>query len=142
MTEAAARAVLSDDGETISLTVYTEAGAAVPVALLPVRAVVLGNQLIAAAIPKLACREKSKANKRGGDPRAQQRRRDEALCELHNLTGEGKPLEPWSREIAQRLVRFQPLAEETNPERRLMQEVKDSGLPIGSDRIRKVVGRQ
>ena len=152
MSEPAARAVVSDDGSTIWLTAYTEAGDAVPVALLPARAIALAGELIQAAVPKLNGTAQSAitrlaknkpTKRRGGDPHAEQRqRRDEALCELHNLTGEGQPLEAWSRETAQRLVRFQPLPEETDPTRRLMKEVKDSGLPIGSDRIRKVVGKQ
>jgi hypothetical protein len=143
MLEPGARAVVSDDGSTISLTVYTEAGDAVPVALLPVRALALAGELIAAAVPKLNVIERKPTKRRGGDPRAEQRqRRDEAICELHKLTGDGQHVEPWAREWAQRIGRFQPLPVETDPARRLMQEVKDSGLPIGSDRIRKVVGRQ
>ena len=59
MREPAARAVVSDDGATIWLTAYTASGDAVPVVLLPVRAVAVAHALLAAAIPMLACREKS-----------------------------------------------------------------------------------
>jgi hypothetical protein len=42
----------------------------------------------------LACREKSKSSKRGGDPLARQRRqRDEAISALARLSGIGKPIE-------------------------------------------------
>jgi hypothetical protein len=143
MSDPAARAVVSDDGSTIWLTAYTASGDAVSVVLLPVRAVAVAHALLAAAIPMLACREKSKSSKRGGDPRAEQRRRrDEALCDLHNLTGEDKPLEAWSRDIARRLVRFRPMPVETDPERRLVRKIKEIGLPIGRKRIKEIVAKQ
>ena len=147
MTESAVRAVVSDDGETISLTVYTEAGDAVPVVLGPVRAVALAGELIEAAVPRLNVTAQSAvacpAQRRGGDPHAEKRRRrDEALCELHQLTGEGKPLEAWSRETARRLARFQPMPEETGAERRLMREITNTGLPIGRRRIREILAKQ
>jgi hypothetical protein len=47
--EEAARAVVSDDGREIRLTLYAEAGAVATVALDPVRAVALAGRLIAAA---------------------------------------------------------------------------------------------
>jgi hypothetical protein len=153
MPEPAARAVVSsDDGSTISLTIYTAAGDAVPVALLPVRAVALAGELIAAAVPKLNVTAKSAATqpvenkptkRRGGDPNAEQRRRrDEAICALANLTGKGKPIERQARDIAQRLDRYRPMPVETKPERRLMQEIKHSGLPIGRRRISKILRDQ
>ena len=40
-----ARAVVSDDGLTISLTAYAEDGAAVPVALSPMRAIAIADEL-------------------------------------------------------------------------------------------------
>jgi hypothetical protein len=52
--EAAARAVVSDDGREIRLTLYTEAGAVAAVVLDPVRAVALAQRLIAAALPRLS----------------------------------------------------------------------------------------
>jgi len=148
MSDPAARAVVSDDGSTIWLTAYTASGDALPVVLLPVRAVALARELLTAAVPKLGnvMEENSmmtKGKRRGGDPHAEQRRRrDEALCDLHNLTGEDKPLEAWSRDIARRLVRFQPMPVETDPERRLMLEIKNSELPIGRKRIKEIVAKQ
>ena len=50
MSDPAARAVVSDDGSTIWLTAYTEAGDAVPVVLLPVRAIALARELLSAAV--------------------------------------------------------------------------------------------
>src|SRR2546421_12122205 len=98
MPEAAARAVVSDDGSTIWLTAYTEAGDAVPVALHPVRAVALAGELIRAAVPRLGnvgnenLRTGPK-RRRGGDSQAEQRqRRNEAICALAALVG-GKPSE-------------------------------------------------
>jgi hypothetical protein len=141
MPDPAARAVVSDDGSAIWLTVYTEAGDAVPVALLPVRAVALAGELIQAAVPKLNIIETKPTKRRGGDPHAEQRqRRDEAICALHKLTGEGRPVESWAREAAKRIARFQPMPVETDPARQLMQEVKDAGLPpIGTRRIKDIV---
>jgi hypothetical protein len=82
-------------------------------------------------------------NRRGGDPCAEQRRRrDKAVCALHALTGKDKPLEPWAREVAQKLARFQPMPEETSPERRLMREIVEPGLPIGPRRIKEIVAKQ
>jgi hypothetical protein len=142
MLEPGARAVVSDDGATISLTVYTEAGDAVPVVLSPVRAVALAGELIAAAVPKLNVTAKL-TKRRGGDPRAEQRRRrDEAICALANLTGIGKPIEQQARDIAQRLDRYRPMSTETIPERRLMQKIKNSKLPVGQRRIRKILAEQ
>src|SRR3981081_2982167 len=145
MREPAARAVVSADGSPIWLTAYTASGDAVPVVLMPARAVALARELLTAAVPKLGnvMEENSmmtKGKNRGGDPHAEQRRRrDEALCDLHNLTGEDKPLEAWSRDIARRLVRFQPMPVETDPERRLMLEIKEIGLPIGRKTIKEIV---
>src|SRR5947207_2751611 len=50
MAEAAARAVVSDDGSTIWLTAYTATGEAVPVALQPARAAALAGELIERAM--------------------------------------------------------------------------------------------
>jgi hypothetical protein len=50
----AARAVVSDDGREIHLTLYAEAGADAAVVLDPVRAVALASRLIAAALPRLS----------------------------------------------------------------------------------------
>jgi hypothetical protein len=143
MPDPGARAVVSDDGLTISLTVYTAAGDAVPVALLPVRAVALAGELIEAAVPKLNVIETKPTKRRGGDPHAEQRqRRDEAICALHKLTGEGQHVEPWAREWAQRIGRFQPVAVETDPARQLMQEIKETGLPVGRKRIGEIVAKR
>jgi hypothetical protein len=80
---------------------------------------------------------------RGGDPRAEQRRqRDEAICALASLTGKGKSIERQARDIAQRLDRYCPMPVETTPERRLMQEIKESKLPVGQRRISKILRDQ
>jgi hypothetical protein len=52
--EPAARAVVSDDGTEIRLTLYAENGAAFAAPIAPGRAVALAGELIAAALPKLA----------------------------------------------------------------------------------------
>ena len=97
------------------------------------------GELIEAAVPKLNVTAKS-TKRRGGDPQAQQRRqRDEAICALARLSGKGKPIEQQARDIAQRLDRYRPMPVETIPERRLMQEIKNSGLPIGRRRISKIL---
>lgn len=49
-----ARAVLSDDGHTISLATYGDDSALVVVTLAPMRALTLAVKLIEAAIPKLS----------------------------------------------------------------------------------------
>jgi hypothetical protein len=98
---------------------------------------------VAVATPGRRIGSVFRTKRRGGDPRAKQRqRRDEAICALHKLTGEGQRVEPWAREWAQRISRFQPLPVETDPARRLMQAVKDSGLPIGPKRIGEIVAKQ
>src|SRR5438477_11195608 len=138
MPEPAARAGGSDDGSTIWLTAYTEAGEAVPVALHPARAVALAGELIEAAVPKLY-----PVKARGGDPYSEQRRaRDDKIRALVPLIAPGKPLEQQARDIAGRLARYRPMPEETSPDRRLMQELVDIGLPVGADRIRKILGKQ
>jgi hypothetical protein len=52
--DVASRAVVSDDGREIRLTLYAEAGAVAAVVLDPVRAVALAQRLIAAALPRLS----------------------------------------------------------------------------------------
>ena len=58
------------------------------------------------------------------------------------ISGKGKPIEQQARDIAQRLDRYRPMAIETVPERRLMQEIMNSGLPIGQRRISKILRKQ
>ena len=53
---ATGRAVLSDDGAAITLTLYTQANPVAAVALAPHRAVALAGELIAAALPRLGAR--------------------------------------------------------------------------------------
>jgi hypothetical protein len=55
-TSAAARVVVSDDGSTIRLTLYSEAGAIATVALDPIRARALARRLVDAAVPRLSPR--------------------------------------------------------------------------------------
>jgi hypothetical protein len=54
MTKPAARAVVSDDGETIRLILYGEDGAVATVTLAPVRAIALAGELIEAALLRLS----------------------------------------------------------------------------------------
>src|SRR5947207_12017259 len=97
MPEPAARAVVSDDGSTIWLTAYTAAGEAVPVAIEPVRAVALADELIRAALPKLGVVEKNSIvsapkRRRGGDYQAEKRQqRNKNIIALATLMGEGNP---------------------------------------------------
>ena len=142
----AARAVVSDDGSTICLTAYSETGAAVPVALPPARAVALAGELIRAAIPKLGVTEDypvtiAVQRRRGGDPHAERRQhRNENILALARLIG-GRPSEQ-AEQIASRLVRYRPMLNETTPERRLMQKIRESGLPVGGRQIRKILAQQ
>jgi hypothetical protein len=55
-TKLPSRAVVSDDGREIRLTLYAEAGAVAAVVRDPVRAVALAGRLIAAALPRLSSR--------------------------------------------------------------------------------------
>jgi hypothetical protein len=61
---------------------------------------------------------------------------------LARLVGTGKPSERQAEEIAGSLVRYRPMPQEKSPERRLMREIAETGLPIGTDRIRKILGKQ
>ena len=98
---------------------------------------------IAVATPDRRIGAAFRLKRRGGDPRTEQRRqRDEAICALARLTGNGKPIERQARDIAQRLDRYRPIPVETIPERRLMQEIKNTGLPIGQRRISKILREQ
>jgi hypothetical protein len=135
MREPAARAVVSDDGSTIWLTAYTEAGDAVPVVLMPARAVALAGELIQAAVPKLGnvVEESSmtKGKNRGGDRQAEKRRqRDDDIRALARLTGGGKPLPQVAQDLMKRCERYQPMPEETSPDRVLLRRIGDTGLPV------------
>jgi hypothetical protein len=139
MPEPAARAVVSDDG-TIWLTAYGDGGVVVPVALLPVRAVALAGELIEAAVPKLGnvMDENSmtrQAKRRGGDRQAQKRRqRDDDFRALADLTGKGKPLPQVAQDLIKRCERYQPMPEETSPDRILLRRISDTGLPVPGKR--------
>ena len=135
MPEPTARAVVSDDGSTIWLTAYTEAGDAVPVVLMPARAVALAGELIQAAVPKLGnvVEESSmtKGKNRGGDRQAEKRRqRDDDIRALARLTGGGKPLPQVAQDLMKRCERYQPMSEETSPDRVLLRRISDTGLPV------------
>jgi hypothetical protein len=79
--------------------------------------------------------------RRGGDPQEEQRRqRDQDIRALAALIG-GKPTQQ-AQAIASRLSRYHPLTEEASPERRLMQKITGSGLPVGRHRIRKILADQ
>src|SRR5438270_12427189 len=137
MAEAAARAVVSDDGSTIWLTAYGDDGAVVPVALQPVRAVALAGELIEAAVPKLNAAEISVETKpterRGGDRKTEQRRElHDGLRGMASLLGlgKGKRAVEVAREITDRCNRYQPMPVETDPIRREMQRVRDAGVPL------------
>jgi hypothetical protein len=55
-TTSVGRAVVSDDGSTIRLTLYSEAGAVAATVLDPIRAIALAQRLITAALPRLSSR--------------------------------------------------------------------------------------
>src|SRR5438874_7536392 len=147
MADPAARAVVSDDGSTIWLTLTPRPARPWPVALRPARAVALAGELIEAAVPKLNVTEKSSVacpvKTRGGDPYSDQRRtRDAKIRTLAPLVAPGKSIEQQARDIAGRLARYRPMPDEASPERRLMQEIVEVGLPVGADRIRKILGEK
>jgi hypothetical protein len=79
--------------------------------------------------------------RRGGDPYADKRaQRDDTLCALADLVGGDAPGEEIARQIASRLARFHPMPNETEPERLLMRQVIDAGLPVpGPDRIARII---
>ena len=135
------RAVVSDDGLTIRLITYGEGGAAVPVVLSPLRAVGLADELLRAATPKLGTGAQPAARsapqrRRGGDAQAARRQgRDENLRKLAEFWHrDGEPLSAVARKIIDHQRRFQPMAEETDPERLAMLEIRNCGLPIPGER--------
>ena len=154
MAEPAARAVVSDDGSTIWLTVYSESGEAVPVALAPVRAVAIAGDLIRAAVPKLDTTVNSAVamppkHRRGGDRLPDKRRtRGEALAEL-------TAMQPGDTEGARihaaksKLERYaangwpreqdKPGEEPGNRERDLLRKIMRTGLPIVRERQHRTI---
>jgi len=132
-----ARAAVSDDGLTIRVTVYGEDGTAMPVALSPVRAIAIAEELIRAALPKIGKEARPSARsapqrRRGGDAQAARRQgRDENLRKLAEFWHrDGEPLSAVATKIVDRQRRFQPMPEETDPERLAMLEIRNSDLPI------------
>jgi hypothetical protein len=117
---------------------YAASGEVVPVELMPVRAVALARELLTAAVPKIsnvtrAAVERKPARRRGGDPRAEQRRElHGGIRELASLLGlaSGKPPADVAREIVDHCARYQPLPVETDPVRREMLRVRNAGLPL------------
>ena len=110
---------------------------------MPEGRLALARDLRDAGLRRLGTFPEIKPDWRPGDASATKRqRRDEAVRALHKLTDPGKSLRSWSRETVQRLTRFQPMPDESSPERQLMQEISNLDLPrIGADRIRKIVGQ-
>src|SRR5215472_2021432 len=140
-----ARAVVADDGLTIRLTTYTEAGVAVPLALSPLRAIAIANELIGAALRKIGNEARPSARsapqrRRGGDAQAARRQgRDENLRKLAEFWHrDGEPLSAVATKIVDRQRRFQPMPEETDPERLAMLEIT-SGTAQTPGKVRKVV---
>ena len=78
---------------------------------------------------------------RGGDPHAAERaQRDAALRQLAVLVGPSVSTERLARTLAGRLARFQPMPAETAPDRVLMREIVESGLPVpGPDRLARIL---
>ena len=73
----------------------------------------------------------SRPTRRGGDPFAKQRRDlHEGLRAMASLLGQGKPVAETAREVIDRCNRYQPLPVETDPLRRAMQKVHNTGLPV------------
>jgi len=131
------RAMVSDDGLTIRLTAYGEDGVAVSVMLSPVRAIAIAGDLIRAALPKIGNEAQLPArsapqHRRGGDAQAARRQgRDENLRKLAEFRHrDGEPLSAVARKIIDHQRRFQPMPEETDPERMAMLEIRNSGLSI------------
>jgi hypothetical protein len=79
--------------------------------------------------------------RRGGDYNSGERaERDEALRSLASLIVPEKPAEEQARILAGRLARYQPMANETTPERVLMQKIAHSDLPVPKvDRLARIL---
>ena len=90
---------------------------------------------IAVATPDRRIGAAFQLKRRGGDPRAEQRRRrDEAVCALHKLTGEDRPLD----RLVEHVVRFGYRRTD------LVYEVGDFAVLLdcgySADDIRKILG--
>jgi hypothetical protein len=84
------------------------------------------------------------AHRRGGDPKAAERRkRDDDICALAKLLGSGSSIQRQAAHLAGRLARFQAMPNETAPERVLMREIVDNEAGVPSvERIRKILVKQ
>jgi hypothetical protein len=83
-------------------------------------------------------------SRRGGDPRAEQRaERDEDIRTLAALLGSAGSVQQRAAYLADRLVRFRAMPNETSPERVLMESIvkNEAGTP-GAERIRKILVKQ
>ena len=137
-----ARLVVSDDGAALTVAAYVGAERITAVVIDPVRAIGLAAELAAAAHRHFARGDvEAMSAKRGGDRHASRRaERDEALRTLGTLIAAEAAPEQQARHIADRLARFRPMAKETAPERALMQQIVDSGLPLPKpDRLGRIL---
>src|SRR4051812_16858960 len=106
------RAIVSDDGREIWLTIY-EGNALVSMPLAPVRAVALAGELIRAALPKFDCAERCSTTgatqkRRGGDRHSNKRaQRDGGISELVQLLGADLSLAEKARRIIEKATRYQ-----------------------------------
>ncbi len=136
-------AVLSDDNEAITLSVYSSAQPQ-PLAVIelpPLLAVRLAGQMTEAAARHLSRADTAPCRPRGGDARAAERaRRDKALRRLAAIIGADMPTGRLARTLAALLARYRPAATETAPDRVLMREIVASGLPVpGPDRLARIL---
>ena len=140
-TGAIGRAVVSDDGNLIRLTLHADAQATAGVVLDPLCAMVLAGDLIAAAHLHLRRVAEPRRRQRGGDPHeAHRRKRDAALCALAPLVAPGVAVEQQARVVIDRVLRYHPAAGETGIDRQLMGQIRETGLPLPSvDRVARII---
>jgi hypothetical protein len=94
-----------------------------------------------ALAPVFVSQDEAARRRRGGDPHAEKRaERDAALRELAATMGDDVPVERRAREIATRMARYRPAAEETSDERLLMRQIIDTGLAVPKpDRLKRII---
>jgi hypothetical protein len=144
---AAERAVISDDGVEVRLTLYVGECAVAWIKLPVVALVGLAADCSVAASRGLS-RERAmpQQRRRGGDAlRDQRKRRNEALCDLGRLVGAELSLEQQAARIVAKAVRYRPAPDDRcgGAERQALLRLATSGLPLpGRRQVRRILAKQ
>jgi len=142
------RVALSDDGETIALTLFAGSEEIARTDLDPLAALHLGSELVNSALRRLqraplSVPIHSRGSARGGDAASVRRaNRDNAIRDLARAISADLSLERQAEAVIRRACRYHPLPGDPNgpAERQALHRIASSGLPVpGKRQARRIL---